>query len=54
MIHRRNRLRRGSSAIELVMTTAVIFPLSIVAFYLGVKMLQFVFAVDSALLLSPI
>ena len=54
MIRRRKQLRHGSSAIELVMTTAVIFPLSMLAFYLGVKMLQFVFAVDSALLLSPI
>jgi len=54
MIRRRRNDRRGSSAIELVMTTAVIFPLSIIAFYIGLRILKFVFAVDSALLLSPI
>ena len=36
------------------MTTAVVLPLAGLAFYLGVEMLQFVFSVDSALLLSPI
>jgi len=50
---RRWKSRRGASSLELVMTTAIVLPLSGFAFYAGVQALQFIFSVDSALLLAP-
>ena len=50
---RRSKLRQGMSALEVVMTTAVMLPLAGFIFFLGAKMCSYMYGIISALVGWP-